>query len=167
MEKYTIQLLSCELKNKSQKMAYFFIILFNKKILPLSLPTCSDYKWCGIFLVTYYSTTYSKSILCICNVWIDKKLLVACTISSYFLYIKIFLYGLGWGTQCYILFISTQSLLRITYVGIFSRDAYHCQCQRHVQEGSIFPTSFQFLRNSAFSRYWYNFNDCWSPRFIF
>ena len=64
-------------------MADFFIILFDKKILPLSLPTCSDYKWCGIFLVTYYSTTYNKkSILCICSVWIGKKILVACSISS-------------------------------------------------------------------------------------
>ena len=44
--------------------------------------------------------------------------------------------GLGWGTQWYILFISTQSLL-LLILGICSRDAYHCQCHRHVQEGSI------------------------------
>ena len=151
MEKYTIQLLSCELKNKSQKMAYFFIILFDKKILPLSLPTCSDYKWCGIFLVTYYSTTYNKSILCICNVWIDKKLLVACTISSYFLYIKIFLYGLGWGTQCYILFISTQSLLLLFERRISLSMSETCTRRKYFpniipisKEFSIFKVLIQF-----------------------
>ena len=30
-----------------------------------------------------------------------------------------------------------NSVSTITHVGICSRDAYHCQCHRHVQEGSI------------------------------
>ena len=109
-------------------MADFFIILFDKKILPLSLPTCSDYKWCGIFFVTYYSTTYNKkSILCICSVWIGKKILVACSISSRWTRLR--------HAMVYTFYFNSVST--ITHIGICSRDAYHCQCHRHVQEGSI------------------------------
>ena len=137
-------------------MADFFIILFDKKILPLSLPTCSDYKWCGIFFVTYYSTTYNKkSILCICSVWIGKKILVACSISSRWTRLRhAMVYTFYFNSVSTIYFYSCRYLFERCISLSMSQT-----CSRR----KYFPTSFQFLRNSVFSRYWYNFNDCWSP----
>ena len=34
-------------------------------------------------------------------------------------------------------FLKHPTVSTITHIGICSRDAYHCQCHRHVQEGSI------------------------------
>ena len=74
--------MSCELKQVS-KNGWLFHHIIRQKNSPTFIANMFWLQMMRDFFVKYYSTTYNKkSILCICSVWIGKKILVACSISS-------------------------------------------------------------------------------------